>query len=163
MKRFLKFYRVDKENIKMINQASTGFELVVLSDTMLKELLEVINTCEEQNDELAIVWQMKFKPNNYILYKNCTFSAPMDNFHTPRTTNRWGQVNEKTPIESPKMIGKKLKVTCSGVSFYSESAAYKDQGIKNTRDKYKDATLLNRMLKIGQLNLKSVEKIENLL
>lgn len=153
MKRFLKFYQADKENIKMINQTNTGFELVVLSDTMLKELLEVINTCEEQNDELAIVWQMKFKKDNYILYKNCTFSAPMDNFHTPRKANRWGQVNGVGVTESPKMLGKKLKVTCSGTTFYSDSAIYKNQGIKNTKDKYKDATLLNRMLKIGELNL----------
>ena len=48
MKRFIKFYHKDKENIKMINQAEKGFELVILSDALLKSLLETINDCEEK-------------------------------------------------------------------------------------------------------------------
>jgi len=143
MKRFLKFYQKDKEAIKMINQSEKGFELVILDDNTLKELLEIINMCEEENDELSIVWQMKHKKMNFIVYKNCVFSAPMDNFI------------------KDTLLGKKLKVSCTGTSFYSDSYLYKDRIVKKSKDKYKDATLLTRMLKISELNLKSVESDDN--
>jgi len=109
MKRFLKIYKKDKENIKIINQTESGFELAFLSNDILLEFLEVINTCEEQNDNLYLVWQMKFKPSNYILYKNCTFSTPMENRH---------------PEHTKKILGKKLQVKCDSVSFYSDSLEF---------------------------------------
>ena len=40
MKRFIKFYHKDKDNIKMINQSDKGFELVILSDVLLKNILD---------------------------------------------------------------------------------------------------------------------------
>lgn len=144
MKRFLKFYQKDKLNIKMINQSEKGFELIILDNNTLKELLEIINMCEEENDELSIVWQMKHKKMNFIVYKKCVFSAPMDNFI------------------KDKLFGKKLKVSCTGTSFYSDSYLYKDRVVKKSKDKYKDATLLTRMLKISELNLKSCEHDENI-
>ena len=144
MKRFLKFYQKDKQYIKMINATEKSFELIIInSDKIFKELLEVINTCEEKGDEISIVWQMKHKPFNFIVYKNCIFSAPMDNF-LPSSTDTYG---------------KKIKVTCSGTSFYSDSYLYKNQKIKKSNDKYKDAFLLTRMLKLSELNVKS-EKYE---
>ena len=118
MKRFLKFYQKDKLNIKMINQSEKGFELVVLYDSVMKELLEKINSCEEAKDEFYIVWQMKHKPQNFQLYKNCVFSAPIDNYF------------------KDKLFGQKLKVTCDGVGFYSESRLYKDREVKNQKIKY---------------------------
>lgn len=158
MKRFLKFYQKDKLYIKMINQSEKGFELVIInSDALLNELLEIINTCEERDDEISIVWQMKHKNNNFIVYKDCHFSAPMDNF-APTTTNRYlhdGKGFNKS--NEPVPLGKKIKVTCNGTSFYSDSIFYKDRTIKKSKDKYKDATLLTRMLKISELNLKSNE------
>ena len=143
MKRFLKIYRKDKEDIKMINQSEKGFELVILSDKLIKEFTEMINICRINGDQIYIVWQMKFKRENFILYRNCIFSDPIDNFN---------------PFTKPqKLFGKKFKVTCSGTMFYSESKLFKNQIVKKTNLKYKDATLLERMLKIGELNLKSEE------
>lgn len=149
MKRFLKFNEKDKQFVKMINQTDNSFELVIISDKLLKEFLEVVNTCEEQGDVISVVWQMKFKRNNYVLYKNCQFSTPMDN-----EFSRWG--------EKSKPYGKKLKVTCSGTSFYSYEQMYKNKQVLNSRGYfrknqngpvYKDGNLLERMLKISELNL----------
>ena len=44
MKKFLKFYSKDKKFIKMVNQKSTGFELVILSDELLNDILNFINS-----------------------------------------------------------------------------------------------------------------------
>lgn len=143
MKRFLKLYQKDKEYIKMINQSDTGFELVVLSNKFIDEFIEMINSCNENGDEIHIVWQMKFKKQNFVLYKNCVFSEPIDNFN-PFT-------------KSPTPYGKKFKVTCSSTAFYSEDKKFKNQKVIKTTSKYKDATLLQRMLKIGELNLISDE------
>ena len=145
MKRFLKFYQADKQFVKMINSTEKGFELVINSDSYLKKLLQEINDCEKQNDGINVVWQMKFKKENFILYKNCIFSEPMDNSYI-----KMGQLQKS----------KKLKVTCSEISFYSESAMYKDRQVKKAKEKYKDAMLLNRMLKIDQLELKNEEDLK---
>ena len=148
MKRFIKFYHKDKDNIKMINQSDKGFELAILSDSLLNSLLETINDCEEKGDDVAIVWQMKHKQQNYIVYKNCTFSAPMDNV-VPERVNSY--IN-RFRIKSIPNVGKKIKVTCSDVSYYSDSYLYKNRTIKKSKNSYKDAMLLERMLKLGQLN-----------
>lgn len=147
MKRFLKLYQKDKEYIKMINQSDKGFELIVLSNKFVKEFMEMINTCNENGDEIYIVWQMKFKRQNFVLYKNCVFSSPVDNFNP----------FAKTHQEKITPYGKKFTVTCSGTAFYSEDKKFKNQAVLKTTSKYKDATLLQRMLKIGELNLKSDE------
>lgn len=124
----------------MLNASDKGFELAILSDVVMKELLETINDCKEENRDIYMVWQMKFKHENFILYKNCRFSDPIDNYH---------------PSDSTKLFGQKLKVTCDGAGFYSESRIYKDREVRMTDSKYKDANLLTRMLKIGELNLLS--------
>jgi len=144
MKRFLKFYQKNKKDIKMINQSDKGFELIVLNDKLIKELVEVINTCNKKGDDICVVWQMKFKNENYILYKNCIFSSPMDNFNP----------FAKTPEEKIQPFGKKFKVTCSDTTYYTESGIYKNRNVRMTKENYKDATLLERMLKISELNLK---------
>ncbi len=81
MKRFLRFNNRDKQDVKMINQTDNGFELVVLSEKCMKELLEKIHKAEECEDTIDVIWQMKWKSENYKQYKNCIFSAPMDNYH----------------------------------------------------------------------------------
>jgi len=145
MKRFLKFYHKDKQFVKMTNQSEKGFELIILSDKILNEFLELVNNCEEQGDELFIVWQMKFKRQNYTLYKNCTVSAPMNNFNPfARTTE-----------DKAKPYGKKFKVICSGSTNYGEVENLSLRVQRNQKyAKYKDVKLLIRMLKIGELNLK---------
>jgi len=140
MKRFLKVYNEDrngygKPSIKMINQSIKGFELVILSNDVLSEI-----NSYDKNDDIYIIWQMKFKPYNYTLYRNCKFSEPVNNFH---------------PKSPTKVFGKKIKVTCGDTSFYSNSLLYKNQNVKSTNEKYKDGKLLERMLKIGELNLRS--------
>lgn len=158
MKKFLKFYSKDKELIKMVNQKATCFELVFLSDQLLNETLVFINTCEENKDSIGVVWQMKFKSKNLIHYKSCTFSTPQDNYF------------KKKGDTETKPYGKKIKVTCSGSEFYTEDEYHKNNvihypsnfkyqryGVKVGGKKYKDGKLLNRMLKIDNLNTKSDE------
>ena len=156
MKRFIKFYHKDKDKIKMINQSDKGFELAILSESLLKSLLETINDCEERGDEVDIVWQMKHKALNYIVYKKCTFSAPMDNVIPEKVIHSFNTFN----LKNSTIIGKKIKVTCSDTTYYSDSFLFKNRTIKKTKNKYKDGMLLERMLKIGELNYIS-EKNEN--
>jgi hypothetical protein len=101
MKRYLKFYDKDKQFVKMSNQSEKGFDLIILSDDILKQIIETINNCEENGDTLNVVWQMKFKLKNLVLYKDCTFSAPIDNIYKKR-----GDI-------TPKSYGKKIKVKCT--------------------------------------------------
>lgn len=139
MKRFLTFYQKDKEIFKMINQTETGFELVVLCEDRLNELLHTIKNSES----VSIVWQMKFKPENFVLYNDCKFSEPMENVLPKRSL-----------IPSDK-AGKKIKVECKSTSYYSNSYLYKDSFVnRNRKPVYKDGKLLDRMLKINTLNLK---------
>jgi len=120
----------------MINSISDKeFELAFLSNEILNEFLEVINTCEENGDTINIVWQMKFKSLNYILYRNCIFSTPLENRH---------------PVHTKKILGKKIKIKCDSKSLYSDDG-FGD--LTNSKTKYKDGKLLNRMLKINELNL----------
>lgn len=140
MKHFLRIKRADKKNIKMINQTESGFCLVITSDNVLNDILNKINSYNN-NDEIDIVWQMKFKNDNYIIYKKCIFSNPEINYFTQRG-------------KMPVVLGKRIKVSCSGVQYYSNSFAYKNHNVKNTKHIYKDAHLLERMLKISELNSK---------
>jgi len=137
MKQFLRFYNKDKNVIRMVNQSNKGFDLIILSDDKLKELLEIINYCEEKEDTLNILWQMKFKHESFVLYKKCVFSAPMDNFF-------------KT-----EHCGKKIKVTCDNTSFYTDSNINKDRKVKFVNSTYQDMSTLTRLLKLTELNLKS--------
>jgi len=139
MEKFIKFSSQDRNVIKMINQSENGFELIILSDSLLHNLLEFIYTY----NKIHIVWQMKFKSENHILYKNCTFSDPQDNLYS-----KCGG-----PV---KVYGKKIKVFCSGINFYSNSMLYKNQKVKKANHRYKDSQLLERMLKISELNKKTI-------
>jgi len=140
MKKFLRFYNKDKENIKMDKQTEKGFDLIILDDDMAKQFSELSHVHE--NDDVHIIWQMKHKQNNYVLYKNCKFSDPTDNFFGKST----GLFNKN------KSLGKKFRVTCNGTNFYSSSNNAKNI-VNKSKTKYKDFTLLDRMLKIEELNL----------
>lgn len=152
---FLKFFVKDKQFVKMINQTDKGFELVILSESLLNETLSFINEHEKDNT-IGLAWEMKHKNGNFVLYKNCIFSTPMDNLFKKR--------GEK----EPSTCGKKLKVTCSGSDFYSSSdknnavfnpslgmyySRYAKTDPNKNVKKYKDSKLLERMLKIGELSL----------
>lgn len=137
MKQFLRIYNKDKKVIRMVNQSDKGFDLIILIDYKLKEFLEIINYCETNEDSLNILWQMKFKPENFVLYKNCVFSAPMDNFLK----------NEP--------CGKKITVTCDSASFYTDSSMNKDRKVKFVNSTYQDMSSLTRLLKLTELNFKS--------
>lgn len=142
MKQFLRIKRVDKKHVKMINQAEKGFELVITSKSILDDFIKKINSYKENNDDVDLVWQMKFKHDNYVTYKNCIFSEPEVNY--------FSQKGRDTVI-----LGKKIKVSCSGVQYYSNSHMYKNSTVKKTKHIYKDAHLLERMLKISELNSKT--------
>lgn len=142
MKRFLRFYNKDKQFVKMINQTENGFELIILSDKLMNEILETIHYCELDNDVIDIVWQMKFKPDNYKQYKLCTFSAPMDNFH---------------PSDKVNPLGKKFKVKCEETEYYTDSIMFKNRMTKKSKIMYKDMSLFIRQVKISELNFKSKE------
>lgn len=148
MRRFIKFYQKDKPYFKMINQSEKGFELIILSNTKVKEMLELLHTCEERGDDISIVWQMKFKQDNFVMYKNCVFSAPMDN------------VNPFAKSEEDN--GKRFKVTCEDTTYYTDVDQFKNRNVnrinKSMEKKYKDATLMLRMLKISELNFRCLEE-----
>lgn len=140
MKRFIKIYNKDKVKIKMLNQTEKGFELVILDENLLKEYLEFINNCESNGDEIYLVWQMKWKDENHTVYKNCKFSDPMENLFKTAKERYY-----KNSI--PKPFGKKLKVTCDSSILYSNATLPKNKVFA----KYKDGKLLERLLKIGEL------------
>ena len=144
MKQFLRIKKSDKKFVKMINQTEKGFELVITSDSLLNDFIKKINSYKENNDDVDIVWQMKFKHDNYVAYKNCVFSEPEVNY--------FSQKGRDTVI-----LGKKIKVSCSNVQYYSNSFIYKNSIVKKTKHTYKDAHLLERMLKICELNSKEEE------
>lgn len=155
MKRFIKFYQRDKQNVKMTNQSESGFDLIILNNEVLKSTLDFIKNCQEKSDEVYIVWQMKFKKSNFVLYKECTFSEPVINYFAPRKPvfNRFLPLNPYEEQQIPaEPCGQKIRVSCKSTAYYSDSTVYKNR--KVTKDKYKDAQLLDRMLKISELNIK---------
>ena len=89
MKNFLIFFNNDKDNVKMINRTDKNFELIIDDNIVLKQVIEKINN---KTGKIDVVWQMKHKLSNIMLFKNCIFSEPIDN-----------SFNGK--------IGKKIKVT----------------------------------------------------
>ena len=144
MKKFIEIPKREKIHFKMINQSEKGFELVITSDNALSNLQRLIKSSHEQKDNVYIVWQMKFKPDNYIVYKDCVFSEPVDNYFTNA---------KKVKV----ILGKKISVKCSGKTYYSNSYMYKNRRVNKTNDIYKDSILLERMLKIGELDIKNRE------
>ena len=83
---------------------------------------------------------MKFKKTNFILYRNCFFSDPVNSFFIR---------------DGIKQENNKIKVTYSSRDFYSDSSNI-NMFVKKTKEKYKDSFILNRMLKIDELNSKSL-------
>lgn len=154
MIRFISICNSDKENVKMINKTDKGFDLVILSDEKLNEILNIINDCD-QNDELYIAWQNKFKHYNFEVYRNCIFSTPIDNVLT--SSVRIGVPYYNSIIkEIGEIFGKKIKVEFSNIGYYTESVELKNRPVKfSSTERFKDGKLLSRMLKIGELNLKS--------
>lgn len=156
--KFLKFNKDDKKFVKMINQSINGFELIILEEKM-NDILQIINECKKSGEKLDVVWQMKFKEQNFVHYKNCIFSEPVfDKFvlnsivPTYRKNNLFSKGNK---ISSTKN-GIKITVSCSQVDYYSESSEFKNMKIKKSfHFKYKDGLLLNRMLKISELDSKN--------
>lgn len=145
MKKFIEITKKEKDNFKMINQSENGFDLVITSDNALKYIQTLINLANKQNDQICIVWQMKFKLQNHIVYKDCVFSSPVDNYFMD-------------PYKKVRVrLGKKISVKCSGKSYYSSSFMYKNRKVNKTNQIYKDSTLLERILKIGELDKKSKE------
>lgn len=146
MKRFIKIFQKQKEYVKMTNQTNFGFDLIILDDDILNEFLEIVNKYEENSDEINLVWQFKFKRDNYSVYKDCIFSTPQVNYYGGRTNKK------------PRPFGKIISVTCKGKSDYSYSSnldtytAYNPFADRKSK-KYKDGKLLSRMLKIHELNM----------
>lgn len=144
MEGFITINSGNKKFVKMINQTNNGFELVILSENYLSEILNLINTYKEKGYNISLLWTMKFKPNNYILYKKCKFSTPEDNHYSFLG-------------DPKKIIGKRIKVKCSDNEFYSTSFLYKNEKIMKSYKTYRDPLTLVRRMKISQLNLKSQE------
>mgnify|MGYP001768424291 CR=1 FL=1 len=149
-KRFLRFYKKDKGFIKMINQSEKGFDLIITNDNVFNDILNTIKNCKENNIRIDIVWQMKWKLDNFVLYKNCIFSEPEINYFIIKKRYMGDSA-------SPQPCGKKIRIICDSVSHYSDSEEYKHKQIKNKKEKYKDGLILNRMLKINELKYKSEE------
>lgn len=134
MTKLIKIFKVDKENIKMINQKETGFSLVIHGDGKLRQILEEINSYEENGDDISIVWQMKHKHDSFTVYRKCKFSAPTDNFFA------------KPFDRKPKPFGKRIDVECGGSTIYTNGHPSTIHGAKP-----KSGKLLERMLKIDEL------------
>lgn len=152
MERLLKIYNKDKEYVKMINQSHTGFELIINSESVFKEIIEKLYLWEKEEDTINIVWQMKFKKANFIVYKKCKFSDPMDN-------KSYQGVIDLFPLTNiaKTNFSKKIKVSCESTSFYTESPYFKNKKVKKSYGllTFKDGKFLDRIIKIDNLNQKS--------
>jgi len=137
MKRIITISQKDKDEFKMINQSEKGFELIIRTKSKLNELLNIINSTDDS--DIYINWQQKFKKENYTLYKKCIFSEPIDNFFiSPRSKEKIA-------------FGKKIKITCSGISYYTSNKLYINKQVKYSTHSYKDEKMLVRLLKISEL------------
>jgi hypothetical protein len=131
MKNFLIFFNNDKDNVKMINRTDKNFELIIDDNIVLKQVIEKINN---KTGKIDVVWQMKHKLSNIMLFKNCIFSEPIDN-----------SFNGK--------IGKKIKVTFDSIKYYSDSELYIGKKIPKSNSIYKNSIQLIRMLKLYNIKL----------
>ena len=116
----------------MINRTDESFELVITDDIVLKQIIEKINN---KTGKIDVVWQMKHKSNNIMLFKNCIFSEPIDNF--------WNEIK----------FGKKIKVTFDSIKYYSDSPLYIDKNIPKSDSKYKNSLQLMRLIKLYNIKL----------
>lgn len=159
MKRYIIIENKEKEFVKMINHKDTSFELVFLSDEFLTKTLEFINSTEESGDDICIAWQTKFNKQNFVEYTNCTFSTPINYIFEKVTKHsyRWS-IPDKTPIKCKKII-----VKCSNSTLYTNDEKIKNKSIVLKQpwikgmETYKDGKILNRRMKIIQLNSKNSE------
>lgn len=157
--KFLKFNKEDKKFVKMINSKHYSFELVI-SEERLHDILEQIEQYKNKNEDINIAWQMKFKNENFIHYKNCIFSDPIE-FEIPKNTY-FKQNNRLVNSNNLKNLKfKKIKVSFSSMDYYSNSIKYKNKvagniimRLKEPRNqiRYKDGVLLERVMKISNLN-----------
>lgn len=157
--KFLKFNEEDKRFVKMINSKHYSFELII-SEEILHDILEQIEQYKNKNEDINIAWQMKFKNQNFIHYKNCIFSEPID-FEIPKNTY-FKQNNRLVNSNNLKNLKfKKIKVSFSSMDYYSNSIKYKNKIVGNITmrlkqsknlSRYKDGILLERVMKISNLN-----------
>jgi len=140
MKRFITISQNEKDFFKMINQTESGFDLIATTDHAMESLLKNINF-NNQDDEIYIAWQQKFRTENYSLYRKCIFSKPENNFF-------------KSPglYSINKKCGMKMHVSCSGISYFTSNKTFINKNVRYSTHTYKDSKLLTRMLKIGELN-----------
>lgn len=160
--KFLKFNKEDKKFVKMINSKHYSFELV-LPEELLHDILKQIEQYKNKNEDINISWQMKFKNENFIHYKNCIFYEPVD-YEIPKNTyfkqnNRLVNFNNLDNYSILKF--KKIKVSFSSMDYYSNSIKYKNKIVGNITmrlkqsknlSRYKDGILLERVMKISNLN-----------
>lgn len=157
--KFLKFNEEDKRFVKMINSKHYSFELII-SEEILHDILEQIEQYKNKNEDINISWQMKFKNENFIHYKNCIFSEPID-FEIPKNTY-FKQNNRLVNSNNLKNLKfKKIKVSFSSMDYYTNSIKYKNKIVGNITmrlkqsknlSRYKDGILLERVMKISNLN-----------
>jgi hypothetical protein len=130
---FIKIYNKDKRYVKMINSTNNGFILAFLSSDVLEEFKILLENSNKNNREIYLIWNMKFKKDNFILYKNCKFDF------------------NSVLLDNSIDVYSYVKVTCSDTSFYKEKL--KNNYKTKTNIVYKDINLLNRLIKINELNL----------
>ena len=136
MKKFIKIFKQDKDQFKMVNQTTRGFELIILSYDTYKHFVEKLDSFSSE-DKLFLAWQMKHKRDHYLLYRNCVFTNPRQN------TNTKGQIE-----------GMRFTVTCTDIQYFADNVELRGRKavpfVKG--EMYKDAKLLHRMIKISTLD-----------
>ena len=135
MKKFIRVFAKDKQTIKMINQTNAGFDLIIL-DLKDFEIFKKRLESYTDEDQISIVWQMKHKRDTFTMYVDCSFGVAEDNMNST--------------LKVPAIQGKRLHVTCKAVQYYSERQ--ENYKVPFTKEKYKSKKLLDRMLKIAELN-----------
>jgi len=138
MKKFIKIFFKDKRTFKMINQTNNSFDLIVLDD-----FYSFINKLKSfDDDQIYVIWQMKFKRDSFMIFTDCVFNEPIDNLNTLDKRN-------------PFIQGKRFHVTCRSVQYYSDF--YENKNVPFTKSKFKPKKLIDRLLKISELNQISEE------
>lgn len=138
-KRFIKLFRSEKENYKMINQSENGFVLIIVDIAAFNEFMGKLNSFSS-DDQIFLAWQWKHKTDSCTLYRECVFSAPEVNYNVKRgtTDDKFAQ-------------GMRFNVTCKDAQYFSYTKENKAVPFKK-EFRFKSGLLLDRMLKISELD-----------
>lgn len=139
MSAFIQISSSHKSFVKMNNQSEAGFELIILNEDFLNDVINDLNRLSKDGS-IHIAWELK-NARGYKVYKDVKLLEIKQNLN-PFTHSYDGKV---------------LVFSCADTESFSKIKPDIGKQVYKSTKRWKDYTLLERALKLSNLKFNSEE------